>query len=72
MSSVAGGTTLNVIPLDIWREGIEAEGYTPSTAVQGRDGTGFHKYTWYDSSGIHHTDMVSLVKIKGKWYVKVK
>ena len=72
LNSVAGGASLNVIPLKLWEDGIQAEGYTLSTSILGRNGVGSYKYTWHDHSGMHHSCTVPLVKIGGDWYVKVE
>ena len=72
LSNVAGGTTLNVIPLRLWEEGIEAEGCTLSTKIEYDNERGSYKYTWDDNSGVHYSCTVPLVKIRGEWYVKVE
>ena len=71
LEGVAGGTTLNLIPLETWKEGIEAAGYTLSTELRKNDG-GFYKYYNYDRNGIKHSNMVSLVKVNGEWYAQVE
>ena len=70
LEGVAGGTTVNLIPLKLWKEGIEAAGCTLSTELKKGD-WGFHKYYNYDGHGIKHSNMVNLVKVNGEWYAKV-
>ena len=71
LEGVAGGTTLNLIPLETWKEGIEAAGYTLSTTLK-KDDWGSHKYYDYDNYGNRRSKSVKLVKVDGEWYAQVE
>ena len=70
LEDVAGGTTVNLIPLKLWEQNIEDAGYTLSTQLR-KNGTGFYKYYSYDNNGIRHSKDVKLVKVNGEWYAQV-
>ncbi len=72
LEGVAGGTTVNLIPLGAWMENAEAAGYTLSTILIKDDG-GFFKYYDHDDYGNRRTKkIVNLVKLNGVWYAQVE
>ena len=71
LEGVSGGTTMDLIPLDLWAEGTEAAGYTLSTQIRKGD-TGIWNYYDVDDSGMRQFNTVRLVKIKGEWYAQVE
>ena len=71
---VAGGSTENLVPVDLWKEQVRAAGYKPGRFSRG-DGktTGWYACSKYDGDGIKQTKKVEFVKADdGEWYVKVE
>ena len=72
LEGVAGGSTENLVPVDLWKEQVRAAGCIPGGFSRG-DGktTGWHAYSEYDYNGRKHNKKVELVKVNGEWYAKV-